>query len=244
MHFHSQNLTDGRLPMWRHGRAWWGRLHAEWSVFHAPRLCVGFEKGGHVEDGSGFCFRLALLAFSLYLSFDCARLFGRPYREPRNRKLDMSWHDGSLWLELWTADDDWISDRPWHRNTVALHVKDWIIGRQRCEHTEGEPFDIVIPMPEGCYAAVATPEKRTWTRSRWPWPIVREGFDIRIPAGIPFQGKGENSWDCGEDGLYGTGGGPTIEDAIGGVVTSVLKSRRRYGNVSRLEGRKPVMAAV
>ncbi len=24
--YHHQNLSDGKQPLWRHGRAWWGPL--------------------------------------------------------------------------------------------------------------------------------------------------------------------------------------------------------------------------
>jgi hypothetical protein len=235
MHLHAQNLTDGRLPLWRHGRCWWGRMQAEWGVFYRPRLAIGFEKGGHVNDGSGVQIHLALLVFWIYLSMDLARIFGRPYRELKPRDLSAYWYEGSLWLRLWTSDDDWMRDRPWHRNMVALHVVEWIVGRSECTTVKGEPVEAVIPMPEGCYPAILTPEVRTWAnRFR---TIRRESWDVRIPDGIPFSGKGENSWDCGDDGLYGCGSSGTMEDAIGHTVTSVLKSRRRYGETDETRGR-------
>lgn len=231
MHFHSQNLTDGRLPMWRDGRAWWGRFRAEWSVFRTPRLSIGFEKGGHVDDGSGIQFHLSLLLFSLYLSFDTARLFGRKWVELKERNLEMSWHDGTIWLRLWTSDTDWERDRPWHRNVIALHVVRWIVGSDKCTVEKGEPFDVPIPMPEGCYRSVFTPTVRVW-KNRFR-KIEKRGFDIEIPGGIPFEGKGENSWDCGEDGLFGSGTNGTVEDGIGNVVASVLGYRKRYGGSYR-----------
>lgn len=46
-----------------------------------------------------------------------------------------------------------------------------------------------------------------------------------------FMGKGENSWDCGEDGLYGCGSeGSSLEDAITKTVSIVLRNRRKYGH--------------
>jgi hypothetical protein len=94
-------------------------------------------------------------------------------------------------------------------------------------------------MPEGCYEAIATPESRTWT---YRFGIVkrRDSVDLRIDGGIPFSGKGENSWDCGDDGLYGTGG-DTLEKAIGHVVTYVLERRKRYGYDSKGTGKQPVV---
>ncbi len=133
---------------------------------------------------------------------------------------------------------EWRRDDPWWRKDIVLHVVDWLIGRARCTTTKGEPSRVVIPMPEGSYLANATTESRVWRR-RWYWPDRRhDSVWIDIPGGIPHSGKGENSWDCGDDGLFGTGG-DTLEEAIANVVRSVLKSRRRYGHDSKATGRTP-----
>lgn len=226
MRFHSQNLTDGVLPLWRHGRAWWGKWRCEWDVLRHPRMAIGFEKGGYDDDR--IMVHLSLLLFTVYLSREFRRCF-------RQRELSACWHEGTVMLHLWTSDDDWIRDRPWHRNTVFLHVSDWFWGKQRFERTQGEPVTCVVPMPEGAYPAVATPVRCVW-RWRFGWTKVREDVDLRIEGGIPFEGKGENSWDCGPDGLWGIGG-DTLEKAIGNAVTSVLERRRRYGETNETRGR-------
>lgn len=225
MRLRSQNLTDDRLPTWRHGRAWLGRWRAEWTCFYHPKLAVGVETGGY--DDNQIMFRLHLLLFGIYVS----RAFRRCFAD---RELSLSWHDGSLWIKLW-CDDDWDSRRPWHRNTITLHVKEWIIGSPSCDTTKGEPVACVVPMPEGSYPATATPESRTWTW-RFGRKKTRESYSLDIPGGIPFSGKGENSWDCGDDGLFGTGG-DTLEKAIGNAVASVLEKRRRYGETEETRGR-------
>lgn len=230
MGIRAQNLTDGKLPTWRHGRAWLGRFRAEWCVFYHPHLALIFRKGGHVDDGSGIQLHVGLLLFSLYLTFNTKRSL-------KHRELGASWHDGSLWLNLWTADDDWVKARPWHRNTVCLHVVRWIVGREQHGSTKGEPFERLIPMPEGCYLAIFTPTTRTW-KNRFR-TLTKVGYDIQIPDGIPFEGKGENSWDCGEDALYGTGCGESVEEGIARVVQTVLEHRRRYGCPSSVS---PVMS--
>jgi DNA (cytosine-5)-methyltransferase 1 len=87
-----------------------------------------------------------------------------------------------------------------------------------------------VPMPEGKYPAVAKVERCTWKRPRWFGRTeIRAWLDI--PKGIPHAGKGENSWDCGDDGLFGIGGA-SIDDAIENARRSVLRSRERYGNAS------------
>lgn len=45
-----------------------------------------------------------------------------------------------------------------------------------------------------------------------------------MQQGIPFPGKGENSWDCGDDAYYGFGGA-TIESAVADIIADTLKRR-------------------
>ncbi len=230
MKYHHQNLTDGELPLWRHGRAWLGKWGWEWSCFYRPQFHfkIGFETGGYSDD---VMMMLCLGLFSLYIHRESHRSF-------KDRELSIAWHDGCIWLKLW-CDDDWARDRPFHRNVIVFHVIEWFTGRSKCECVKGESFEVVIPMPEGCYKAIATPETRTWTW-RFGWKKVRKSINLHIEGGIPFSGKGENSWDCGDDGLWGTGG-DTVEEAIGNAVASVLRNRRRHGHDSKQTGKTPLV---
>jgi hypothetical protein len=61
--------------------------------------------------------------------------------------------------------------------------------------------------------------------------------DVEIPGGIPFNGKGENSWDCGTDGLFGSSFPidvleGSVSKCIGKVVENVMDSRFKYGTPS------------
>lgn len=225
--YHHQNLTDGALPLWRHGRAWWWGIAWEWNVFRNTRL---------LQASVGrWGFSVYLLWFSLSLtrrSLDC-------YSPPA---WEIGWSDGAITLESpWVRQMEWRSSDPWWRKRIRLEVVDWILGRWKHECVKGEPFDVVVPMPEGCYRATATPEVRTWGRRFWITKR-RESVWLDIEGGgIPHSGKGENSYDCGDDGLCGTGG-DTVEEAIGNAVASALKSRRNYGLDSKRTGGAPVMA--
>lgn len=73
------------------------------------------------------------------------------------------------------------------------------------KNREWEIVKGVVKMPEGEYPATFTYETRIWFRPRLPFRKVLYGTNVDIDCGIPFSGKGENSWDMGEDGLYGTG---------------------------------------
>lgn len=226
MRYHSQNLTDGKLPLWRHGRAWWRSIGWEWSVLRSASS-IGFAIGRRHAS-------VRFPGFSFWVH--------GPHDDTDRRAFEVRWMDGSLWLaHPWVRQDEWRSADPWWKKEVVLHVVDWMLGPAHCSTTKGNPFEIVIPMPEGSYRATATPESRVWRR-RWYWPTRRrDSVWLDIAGGIPHSGKGENDWDCGDDGLWGCGG-ETIEEAIGNAVASVLRNRRRYGYDSKDTGRHPVLA--
>jgi hypothetical protein len=227
--YHHQNLTDGRLPLWRYGRAWWGALHWGWYCFHrTDLLLLSVRRWG----------------FSVYLRGLFGFHFGVKDEDSDERgRWQVSWSDGSLRLEHpWCRQDGWDSRDPWWRNAIRLRFSDWIFGKWSYGGRVIETRDVLIPMPEGCYRAVAKHEIATWRRR---FGIVwrrRDSWNIDIPGGIPFSGKGENSWDCGDDGLFGLGGGisVTLEERIGEIVASVLKSRSRHGHDAAGTGRVPL----
>lgn len=224
MRYHHQNLTDGRLPLWRHGRAWWWRLAWEWSVL---RRGCGWAVGLGRRTAS---VRLGWFAF--YVHHRDADGFAPEW--------SVRLTEGSVWIEHpWVRQMEWLSSDPWWRKDIVLRVSQWLLGRWKCEVTKGQPSEVFVPLPEGCYRAVATPETYEWRR-RFGITKRRECVDIKIPGGIPFRGKGENSWDCGDDGLWGTGG-DTVEDAIANCVRSVLQRRSRYGHDSKGTGREPAL---
>ncbi len=95
----------------------------------------------------------------------------------------------------------------------------------------------VVKMPEGDYPAAFTYTTRVWFRPRSPFRKVQYGTNVDIEGGIPFSGKGENSWDMGEDGLYGTGiSGKTkaegwdTEKAALEAADSAINTRMRRGD--------------
>ena len=49
---------------------------------------------------------------------------------------------------------------------------------------------------------------------------------------IPVPGKGENSWDCGEDATFSLScPSTTISEAIGEMVKSCMRTRERYAGL-------------
>jgi hypothetical protein len=117
----------------------------------------------------------------------------------------------------------------------SFHVVDFIFGRTtHAKRALVGPVAVKIPLPERAYDGTVTIEVREWRRKRWPFVWHRMiGADVDCKNDpLPFPGKGENSWDCGEDATYSSSAPcPTgkVADAIGHMVAHVLDTRRRYG---------------
>ncbi len=241
MRFHAQNLNEkpgGRTgSIFRHGRCWlyFGRndvgrcpeLRLEWSLF-TPFWHVGIEFGEAYENTVQVS--LACGLFSVWLTLEGFRGDWLP----RDRESGIAFHNQSLWIKPWSRRWEHRSADPWWVRGVSISFVDLLLGRWKYSERSLSKHDALIPMGEGAYPATVEIKERTWKRPRW---FARRmiGASIDIPGGIPFMGKGENSWDCGEDGLYGMScDAKTVEEAIGQVVASVLRSRRRHGKPSDL----------
>lgn len=240
MHFHWQNLNDkkdgAQGHLWRFGRAWWGKLRSEWYFFKNSKAELSIGTGAGDGGDIGGCISIPFLV-TLYV-----HITTRHYpRTPSHFSLRMDLQ--GFHIGLWEKSNEWNSRDPWYRKGKTVDWADLFWGRRKHTLEELGTKEIIIPMPEGCYKATMTLERRTWKRPRWPWPLIRHCSGIDIPSGIPFAGKGENAWDCGDDGLYGTGCNSHNEsDAVATVVKSVLESRRRYGNTNKVRDAGIIMA--
>lgn len=171
--------------------------------------------------------------------------------------------DGSVWLDVWRNDVGWRAEDtprlercrtepggprrwrfvrghlPWNGWgwSWTLHVTDWLLGASRLEVDADWTRETasVVRMPEGDYHCLVRVERcrwgRRWWRGRWVYRA-----NVEVPLGVPFAGKGENSWDCGDDGLYGTSFAvedepPEAFEVCDRVALSVLKTRQRRGGL-------------
>ena len=233
MHWHWQNLNerragaDGRHPKsvpW-HGRAWLYlaeliSLRLEWHLW--SRSC-----GVSVSIENELKLHLAFPPVSLWFSVE-APMFWRKYGEGRELRLDV--HDWAIWWSLWTDTSGWSSKTPRYRHG-AFHILDFLLGRHRYSSRPLACEWIEVPMPERTYYGVAQLEEASWDRARWfAKRLLRVEVKMLPGEQVPHPGKGENSWDCGEDATYSiTMPAASIEDGIAGLVGSVLRSRRRHG---------------
>lgn len=239
----------------KHGvRAWW----------HFPgRKCIGVEfywwssRCGLTvgPDDEGWRLSLRIPPLACYLSLEGFPLWrpmktwiatwdnNRPFTIPDRREFDLSISDWTVRCSLWGRWGEWASKDPWWIRGVSLDIKRLLRGKDTYTSEQiAAPVAISIPMPEGVYPAVATVTRSTWTRPRW-FATRRTYVDVKIEKGIPYAGKGENSWDCDDDGLFGySSEGASLERAIAKGVEHVLTSRRRYGAPSQESVREALNA--
>lgn len=145
------------------------------------------------------------------------------------------WYEWGLWWNFWMPKHEWNSNDPkWRRG--CIHFDNLIIGKRT---VRWEPLDrdrFYLPFFEGCYQVVVTKKLLIETWPRW---FTRKSisFEVESPVGIPHEGKGENSWDCGEDATYAmsfhSSGLPrrynsSCFDAAMYFWTSCMQDRKRY----------------
>lgn len=251
MRFSYQNLRESEYDkrrFWSYGRGWlrfgehwydrrFAQIGVEWSI---PSGHCGWGVtfgGGDAGRDFGMTFAVPFL-FTLYVTISNAfksNLFTWDFNRGSDRQISCYFADWTFSYSIWVGSmASWSRSYPWCRwwRQCSFDFKN-LLGKQSYRRwTIGSPIPIQIPLPEGVYQAVAQREGAIWKRTLW-FAHERRFVDVTVPKGLPFAGKGENSWDCGDDGLFGYSvDGDSIEHAIAHGVESVLKSRRRNGHAS------------
>lgn len=237
---------DRDNPNWRnrlvslHGPR--SEASAEWSVLGKNAFGVGFQlgwNGGESDLGLDlYAWKLGSVWLRLRAPWTkWARMKGY---EVRHAGIRLFPYEG-CWvaIEIAAKANSWSRSDPWWMRMKFGHTELW--GRTRSVTIKGKTGECLIPLPEGNYKGTWTEERHISRFVRFPGtlrdriigPRSHSGVDLKIEGGIPIEGKGENSWDCGMDGLFGCGGA-TVADAIGNAVRSVLRGRQNYGGPHNL----------
>lgn len=186
-------------------------------------LCVPYVLGTFVNIHSRTLYKLASRAAKLWPSAPNEGNYV-------TRSVELSVHGGAIRWSVWSPRDSWSSQTPkwregsWH--PLGHH--------QRQSETELERREVTVLMPERAYKGTAVLSRTTWGFERLPRMFDGQGHTVKIDMhegeAIPHPGKGENSWDCGEDATFGTSGpARSIEEAVGKLQGSVMERRRKYG---------------
>lgn len=117
------------------------------------------------------------------------------------------------------------------RLKIRLRLRDLTLGRKVYEKIELRREPVAIPLDGREYEGVWTLTRETWKRPRWPFVShERVGSWIDVEHPPAFSGKGENSWDCGDDAVFGSGSQAlTPAGAVGDYIKAVLRYREQYG---------------
>lgn len=127
---------------------------------------------------------------------------------------------------------------PWlagHEFSITLDPRDLIGGRRkRLSHEVVYEEPATVPMPEGEYPCTVKLEQSVWGRPRWRWNreiALHADVDMGVP--IPVPGKGENSWDCGDDATHSMWLPATsVPEAISKVAADAMRTRERYASAT------------
>lgn len=235
MHLWTQNLTEdeGKLRHWiwhnrgelKFGQDWRRGISWEWLLFRIRGL--HFQIDWQEESGYGFAITLPFL-FTLYLHFD----LGLP--RPRGAKSTWWWvifefqiAEEFIWLNIW-KDALSTSRGDWH---FSFDWKKFLFGDLKYSAEKLEDVDSWLEMPEGRYRVIGEIERAKWERKRFVRPVTRIIADVKYEPPVPIPGKGENSWDCGDDAIMG--GGVEIKTTLAAGLEQkrqqFLATRERHG---------------
>lgn len=216
---------EGRMTLHSYFKKYRTLFSTEWFI--GWRHCGFAIKSAY--EGGGLMIFMGFPPLSVWFTLPWA--FRKTLGYSSNKSfIDISIHDWTLWWQFGGSTMEWKREPKWKRGNFSL--PDFFLGRTKHSSELLETREVFIPMPEGQYKAIAKKEISTWKRPRW-FAKKETYVSLDIPDGIPHQGKGENSWDCGEDSLHGISAKDTYEAAIARAVENVLKSRRKYdGNMN------------
>jgi hypothetical protein len=239
LRWHSQNMNTqeyaGRLPklggMLREGRIWfnWGEdyrdlLRVEWHVparfYHAELRLNDMEDRWQVALACGL--------FAVWVSG------GNPAYPSKEQEYGVSLSDWTLRLKLGANPMEWSRDQPWWwENSLDLHKL--IFGKTVYETRDLSEERVVVRMPEGDYPATVKMFESTWTPRRPLLGRLRRKrivrADLKPDTPVPHPGKGENSWDQGEDAMFSlTCPATTASEAARIAAEAVMRDRIKYGS--------------
>lgn len=230
-----------------------------WVAFN-PEICIrkwGYSDGNVFrcmitlggEDSRQFQIGLGFIWFSLWLTFPyllpkkwaIGWKEGNPHRfeDSHGRDFGAYLSDNHLMFKFFSSNMG-SSTRPNFRKwgwSWSCFIDEMVFGRRNMTEVQTELYPHTpISFSEGVYHLNIKLTHDTWRYSRWPWwplnrMVPRAKISVEEPGGIPVPGKGENSWDCGDDAIHGLCcSASDWYAAKEAVKQSVIRTRSRYGS--------------
>lgn len=251
VHAHTfDDAAEDRAHARKHGRPYRGHWFHRRAWLRLGQRCIGLEVC--TRSSIGFSFEVdpsewevqfhgsigILSAWLTFTGFLPRFMYPAGYSP---KAISLSIHDRTIWFSLWAPTMEFKrGDRNWSFNPGRFIFGRWIHSEVPIETVEAS-----IAFPERTYALTIKRYRSEWRRSRFPfWPFKRELIRATIEPDIPVPvpGKGENSWDCGDDAISSsTAPVETVGEAIGSFYESIRRPREKYGSgMSMYANRKAV----
>lgn len=213
-----------------------GTFHVE--IGKLPRITLGIEFGA--GDGDEITINVGF-GYQLYLSYG-AHWICKVWRHSREVSVDL-WFRGfdlsymSMSIDLYGGDDD-------HYNRVRKYyfypignLLDIILGERIYSSVDTPCDNVIFDMPEAQYMAKVKIVDCAWKRPLSPFIKRARSVDFDFgDVGIPVEGKGENSWDCGMDAIFSCSMGiekdESVREARDKEILSIIKTRMRRSSMS------------
>lgn len=158
--------------------------------------------------------------------------------EYNGRTLSIDIIEGSIHWRLWVDDSGWTNNRPrWRDGSVNL--VDLALGKEEViPLSTYVTHEVLVPMVERAYKGKCTIQHYARKRPRWFARFSTTAtIDMAKGEQIPIPGKGENSYDCGDDATYAMSvPATTVHEAVSRLVASVLRTRSQRGGLSWRNG--------
>lgn len=241
-----------------------GKTYLEYSVCSGFECRLKFQHGEARDDQYSSTLCLGLLFFTIWLTFPLPRSW-YPVR-----KVKASWKGGEdfalvdgrdygfyfydwAWVWHWHAKVHESSSRdPWWMRQY-IHIDELFLGRREFTERElmsSENVGFRLGGKEFLMNEIKWDERKYFRRFI-PFALYHRthvGVNMKIDKPPMRSGKGENSWDCGDDGCFGMSRPwphpkPSYMDrvnaermAVTAYVESILKDAKRYGGSSGERG--------
>ena len=247
MGFFRDKGGNRRIYSWRHEKRWFlmffnHRLRFEYGRVPGLRWLKIRWGGGYVD---GFQWT-AGIGYGCWLTWEMPwalrwRIPGMKHHDAR--EVGFSWFSGILRLLLGreAMGAHYGERNPFKRilknREVTLFNWEWIVGRDKYTKYEGtSPRLVNLNVGEWAddqYDVLISLERCSWqNRIR---TIRRSYWEFRVPEGCKapvIPGKGENSWDIDDDGIYGISFDAADDSPLDRFRERVIESRRRYGGAN------------
>lgn len=163
------------------------------------------------------CLFLSFLFGFFAISLEGPKLYKIPGRE-----ISLSIHDWTIFWNFWDRSHFWSSTTPKYKQGW-FNIPDFFLGQAKYSTETLETKPVSIQMPEKSYLAIASLQKCSWKRPRWPTPKIRTMVEITPDIPIPTPGDATYSW---------SGPAANIEEGVGEFIKSTEKLRYRKGGCS------------